>query len=784
MSPEPHRPDHRRAASPADLQQLLGVDEHVARLLYDASGGWVAPARAALDSVAASNRSLGELLGSGSLAEFAIRSGPDVDISLDRRDRLALRTLSLLHRFSEHVAVIALDAVASTLEQRDVDAEDHKVTLLRLQAMGLVLADGEADALHVPALIAAWVRSLSTQDGLVGSSSQNGSATGPGSSLRPADEDAPLARLRSTLVEAFTEQIEFATSPDAVLVENALLLARAGRLWTALGRIASAVGLPVLYLYPESIEAFAHLPQRAVRESPELALLSVIADTVAEARSRAPRAGDTSTGRLRELVARATAPGTPGSREFALLCEPTAPAAEEPPGARIDDSTSSPDPTSAEHPGALIEARDVLARMSQLSGQGRHREAAQVGAGWVSLGAPRPRAIVRFRAAVESVLAGEPGRALALLRDIEDAMQERAVVGDFLAPAIVAWSALASFLGGDHRRAEGDLLRFASLDEPPIVLEAAFRPAALIAAAHRALDRLDLGRLADLVARLKEFPEMGSLWIHVPVLERTLALLSATSESGILLADEEAEVYAQTRRTSEAGAGVLSASRAAALVGLGQLFRAEQLLAELPARVGAKYVLTARSCVVAGRFDDALAVIRSHFYDDFLSTRERAELTGLRAVAHLRSGEEDEAAAAFREAIELSNWVGSLLPIALLPAPDRNTLLDLTPDVWGPVLQEFARDRMPTADLRDLLGGVATALVPSVDSPNLTERERTLLALLGRSRSVSQIAAELHLVEGTVKNNLSALYRKLGASGRESALARARALGYVDPPET
>ncbi len=750
-----------RSRSPEELQQALGVDEHDARLLFRASGGWLPLARAAQAALGSSGRSTHELLGSASLADFAVADSDDIDVPLETRDRLILKALSLLHDFTDEVAMSALEAVADA--PADIEADDLTLTILRLQSIGILLPGETPGTLTVPPLIGAWMR------------------------LRSSEDASTASLLRRTVVEAFTQQIEFAKSPDPVLIENALILARAGRVWSALSRIASAVGLPILYLHPRSaLEAFTDLPEKALREEPDLMLLSLVADRVSEICGRsAARPAPRTVDRVRELVARATAPGSPASRAFA---QPTVPEAgaddpSESTGAEAADAD-------ARGPGESLsahghsEARRMLARIALLSARGHHGEAASLGAGWTSSGPTRPRALVRFAAAAEAVLAGEPGRALALLRDIEDGVRESSVAGDFLAPAVIAWSALASYLSGDHRRAETELLRFAGLDEPPLVLEAAFRPAALVTTAYRVLDRLDLGRLADLVERMKAFPEMGRLWIHVPVLERSLALLSATSESGVLLADEEAEVYSRTRRTTDDGTEMLRASRAATLLGLGQLYRAQQMLEELSPRTGAKYVLMARSYVVAGQHADALAVIRAHFYHDFLSTRERAELTGLAAVAHLRLGDRDRAVEAFRETVELTTWVGSLLPIALLPASDRTALLDLTTEVWTPALQEFAGARMSVPDLRRLLDRVGRSMVMRADIPNLTPRERTLLDLLEQNRSVSQIAAHLHLVEGTVKNNLSGLYRKLGATGRDSALARARALGYMEPPET
>ena len=61
----------------------------------------------------------------------------------------------------------------------------------------------------------------------------------------------------------------------------------------------------------------------------------------------------------------------------------------------------------------------------------------------------------------------------------------------------------------------------------------------------------------------------------------------------------------------------------------------------------------------------------------------------------------------------------------------------------------------------------------------LSPSQRQLLALLDTQSSVSAIAAELSLVEGTVKNKLSNLYARLGVRNRRDALARGYEYGYL-----
>lgn len=61
----------------------------------------------------------------------------------------------------------------------------------------------------------------------------------------------------------------------------------------------------------------------------------------------------------------------------------------------------------------------------------------------------------------------------------------------------------------------------------------------------------------------------------------------------------------------------------------------------------------------------------------------------------------------------------------------------------------------------------------------LTERERQILWRAGEGKSSAEIAEELHLSEGTVRNYLSEAISKLGASNRVEAARVARSKGWL-----
>ena len=64
-------------------------------------------------------------------------------------------------------------------------------------------------------------------------------------------------------------------------------------------------------------------------------------------------------------------------------------------------------------------------------------------------------------------------------------------------------------------------------------------------------------------------------------------------------------------------------------------------------------------------------------------------------------------------------------------------------------------------------------------SDPLTERERQVLRLAGEGRSSGEIARQVHLSEGTVRNYLSEAISKLGAGNRVEAYRMARDAGWL-----
>lgn len=91
----------------------------------------------------------------------------------------------------------------------------------------------------------------------------------------------------------------------------------------------------------------------------------------------------------------------------------------------------------------------------------------------------------------------------------------------------------------------------------------------------------------------------------------------------------------------------------------------------------------------------------------------------------------------------------------------------LQPSVAAKVVAEFSR-----------LANLSPGRVEPLLDP-LSEREREILRLIARGASNREIAAQLVIAEGTVKNHITNILNKLGVSDRTQAALKAREMGLA-----
>jgi two-component system response regulator DesR len=169
---------------------------------------------------------------------------------------------------------------------------------------------------------------------------------------------------------------------------------------------------------------------------------------------------------------------------------------------------------------------------------------------------------------------------------------------------------------------------------------------------------------------------------------------------------------------------------------------------------------------------EALRLARQHAPDIIITDIEMPEMTGLELAAALK----DSTPAAGTKPpriIILTTFARAGYLRRALDAGARGYLLKDSP------ASELAEAiRRVHAGLRAVDPALA-AEAWSAEADPLTDRERQILQRAGDGRTSADIAAELHLSEGTVRNYLSEAIAKLGAANRVDAARIARARGWL-----
>jgi DNA-binding NarL/FixJ family response regulator len=111
----------------------------------------------------------------------------------------------------------------------------------------------------------------------------------------------------------------------------------------------------------------------------------------------------------------------------------------------------------------------------------------------------------------------------------------------------------------------------------------------------------------------------------------------------------------------------------------------------------------------------------------------------------------------------LKDTPSSALLQAIKGTVEGETYLD--PNVAGKIINKVSSSQQPP---------------PQTTNIQLSERETDVLQLMARGLTNADIARELYLSEGTVRNYTSALFTKLGVNDRTQAVLAALRYGLVD----
>ncbi|MDA1362655.1 response regulator transcription factor [Glycomyces luteolus] len=184
----------------------------------------------------------------------------------------------------------------------------------------------------------------------------------------------------------------------------------------------------------------------------------------------------------------------------------------------------------------------------------------------------------------------------------------------------------------------------------------------------------------------------------------------------------------------------------------------------------------------AGDGAEAVELARAHRPDVAMLDIRMPKLDGLAAAAELRRVMPEVAVViltTFDEDVYVDQALSQGASGFMLKAADPRELIIgvkavadgaayLSPRIAQRVIARLGNGRLErAAPARERIGA-------------LTPRERDVLALIGKGESNHDIAKQLHLSEGTVKNHVSTIFNRLEVKNRVQAAITAYEAGLVD----
>jgi LuxR family maltose regulon positive regulatory protein len=287
-----------------------------------------------------------------------------------------------------------------------------------------------------------------------------------------------------------------------------------------------------------------------------------------------------------------------------------------------------------------------------------------------------------------------------------------------------------------------------------------------IAEAFLAIERFDVEE-ADRRIRLldphRETIEHWSLLTHLDVL---VDLLRGRPGDALLRLDSTARAQSRRRGTTPFMTDRLRHTLVLAHLAYGDAVAAERALGQGgdPVR---RSVSLARIALAKGLPGDALRALQPDRTPEG-SSRTKAESLMLTTAALALLGDDLNTREAARAAIAFTEDRGQRLAIALVPRPALTALVDALERTDALAEAALVRSVLPHAVID---GGL--------DTIRLTPRETEVARRLPTGATLAEIAGDLSVSPNTVKTQLRSLYRKLGVTTRQEALARLALLGIT-----
>lgn len=429
--------------------------------------------------------------------------------------------------------------------------------------------------------------------------------------------------------------------------------------------------------------------------------------------------------------------------------------------------------TSFSDPRDLVAAGTLALVSARL--QGRYDEAERIGA-WTDkhlalhVGRAQPPWASTHPAARPGWLSAQRGLTAMLAGATDRAVQlytrARAEAGGpphghYAGANALANLALLSAYRGHLGLARRRLTELEELGDLPAVLARLTASGATLARALVAIEELDERGAARHLREAGPAAHDLELWPFVAYAQALYDTVWGDPYAGLVRLDEARFAHgAQAAAPGTMTSTLLVQAEAALLVRTRAAGRVLGLSREHPA-VGSLVVDVAWTQLRSGHHHQAIRTCAEALHRRPESVSDRIGLDLVLALAHLRLGNEDRAAAAFESALRGRSGPAHLRPFLGADGDDLRRLSDLA----------GVDADLPVPDLPGVRGPA-----PLV---RLTPRELAVLQQLSVGKTAEGAAAALGVAPTTVRSQIRSLYRKLGASRRSEALASAHELGLL-----
>ncbi|MGR6743215.1 response regulator transcription factor [Microbacterium sp. F1-18] len=276
-----------------------------------------------------------------------------------------------------------------------------------------------------------------------------------------------------------------------------------------------------------------------------------------------------------------------------------------------------------------------------------------------------------------------------------------------------------------------------------------------IAESQLALERGDVGAAEAAIAPIWPIIDTIEHWSAIAMVRAWTDVSAGRPHEGLERLRALRSRRGRRIASGSPAARVLDATESALALAAGDLASARRLTSR-SSDVPEVMLAAARVAVFDRQHERALKLLNAVAAR---TPRQRTESAALEAILLHRVGRVVDARTLAQRAGTLARTYGLRTPFLVIPADEHDLFAGEVDDVPAPIT----------------VAGVA---------PQLTAREAVVARHLVDTASVEEIAARLHVSVNTVKSQRRSLYRKLGASSREEAIAAALAYGLltgVDP---